>query len=107
MTNGKVTNTFINETAETVEFRKVIPASMLRGSIFRHYGYHDPAGLCDGGDYLYNVQIRVENEKGDIYISIEPIERGEWWFGKLSWKEFFDLMLKMVKDSKKFKHCEH
>lgn len=107
MKQGKTTNTFIQKIAERVEFEKEIPASILKGSVFRHYGYYDPAGLCDSGDYLYEVQIRIENEKGDIYISIRPQERGEWWTGKITWKEFFDLMIKVVKNDERFKHYEH
>jgi len=97
-------DTFINETATKVEFTKVIPASLLRGSIFRYYGYSDPAGLCDGGDYRQEITIRVENKNGDIYLSIKPLEGGEWWHGEISWEEFFDLLLEMVKNSDKFKH---
>lgn len=97
-------DTFTNDIARTIRFEERIPASILQGSIFRHYGYHDPAGLCDGGDYIQEIQIRVENGKGDIYLSIKPMERGEWWSGKISWEEFFDLLMTMVRNSNKFEH---
>lgn len=97
-------NTFINYIAQTIEFRKQIPASILKGSIFRHYGESpDPAGLCDGGDYTQEIQIRVENKNGDIYLYIQPMEGGEWWSGTISWGEFFDLLLEMIKNSDKFR----
>lgn len=101
---SNIKDTFGIGTARTVSFEERIPASILRGSIFKHYGFDDPAGLCDGGDYIQEIQIRVENEKGDIYLSIKPMERGEWWSGTISWGEFFDLLMKMVKGSDKFKH---
>lgn len=101
---SSIKDTFINDTAQKIEFTKIIPASILQGSIFRHYGHHDPAGLCDGGDYIQEIQIRVENEEGDIYLSIKPMERGEWWSGKISWEEFFDLLMGIVKSSSKFSH---
>lgn len=107
MPQGRITNTFIQEISERVKFEKEVPASILRGSVFRHYGDYDPAGLCDGGDYIYEVQIRIENEKGDIYIHIQPRERSEWWSGKLTWKEFFDIMMKAVKNDERFEHHEH
>lgn len=70
-------DTFINNVAQTIEFRKQIPASIFKGSIFRHYGERpDPAGLCDGGDYIQNIQIRVDNKNGDVFLSISPRERG-------------------------------
>lgn len=101
---SSIKDTFINDIARTIRFEERIPASILQGSIFRHYGHNDPAGLCDGGDYIQEIQIRVENEKGDIYLSIRPMERSEWWSGKISWKEFFDLLMTMVRNSNKFKH---
>lgn len=97
---------FINEVAKTIVFNESVPASILKGSIFRDYEEGDPAGLCDGGDYTEEIQIRVENQNGDIYLSIKPIERGEWWSGKISWKEFFSLLMRMVKNSNKFEHHE-
>ncbi len=48
----------------------------------------------------------MENQNGDIYLSIKPMEREEWWSGKISWEEFFDLLMQMVKNSDKFKHHE-
>lgn len=102
---GKVKDSFIVETARKVEFYENVPASILKGCIFRHYG-QPPAEMCDGGDYIKEIQIRVENKKGDLYICIKPIERGEWWFGRISWEEFFDMMIKMVVDNDKFIHCE-
>ena len=81
---------------------------MLKGSIFRSYDeVPDPAGLCDGGDYMEEVQIRIENSCGDIYMLVRPRERNEWWYAKLSWHEFFELMLKVAKESNKFKYCEY
>lgn len=102
---GKVVDTFITEIAREVKFHEIISASILKGCIFRHYG-QPPADMCDGGDYIKEIQIRVENEKGDIYISVEPIEGGEWWHGEISWEEFFDMMMKMVVNDDKFTHCE-
>jgi len=103
---NETTNTFMTE-SQKVEFQKDIPFNKLKGHIFKHYGHDDPAGLCDGGDYLYNIQIRVENAQGDIYISIQPRERSEWWSGTMTWKEFHDMMLDAVKRHPKIKYHEH
>ncbi len=99
-------DTFINDTAEKIMFTKEVPASILQGSIFRCDGTDYPAELCDNGDYIQQIQIRVENQNGDIYLSIKPVERGEWWSGKISWEEFFDLLMVMVRNSNKFRHHE-
>jgi hypothetical protein len=103
---NKITETFMTE-SQKIEFYKSIPFNKLKGCIFKHYGYHDAAGLCDGGDYLYNIQIRVENEKGDVYISIQPRERSEWLSGTMTWQEFHDMMLDAVKRHPKIKYHEH
>jgi len=89
--------------AQKVEFHKDIPYDKLKGCIFTHYGYHDPAGLCDGGDYLYNVQIRIENAQGDVYISVQPKERSEWLSGTMTWKEFHDMLYAAASGNPKIK----
>jgi hypothetical protein len=101
-----MTNKFIMEDSAEIKFYKTIPANLIKGSIFRHYGIHDPSGLCDGGDYLYNVQIRIENNNGDVYISIQPKERSEWWCGTMKWQEFHDMMLDAIKNNPKIKYNE-
>lgn len=100
---GKVVDTFIVDTVREVKFHETVPALKLQGRIFRHYG-EPPADMCDGGDYMKEVQIRIDNKKGDVYISVEPIERGEWWHGEISWEEFFGMMMKMVVNNDKFTH---
>lgn len=101
---SKVTDRFLTEIAETVSFTKEINATKLVGSIFRHYGFDDPAGLCDGGDYIKQIRIHIENKQGDVRISLQPMERDERWSGVLSWEEFFDFLMKAVKDSDKIEH---
>lgn len=102
---NEITSSFIVE-SQKIEFQKDIPFNKLKGCIFRHYGHDDPAGLCDGGDYLYKIQIRVDNAQGDIYISIQPRERSEWWCGIMSWEEFHDAMLKAFKNHPKIEYNE-
>jgi hypothetical protein len=102
----KITNTFITE-FKKIELHDLVPFSKLKGCIFKHYGHHDPAGLCDGGDYLYNVQIRVENKQGDVYVSIQPRERSEWWSGTMTWEEFHDMILYSIERHPKMKYHEH
>jgi len=103
---NKITETFMTE-SQKIEFYKSIPFNKLKGCIFKHYGNYDPAGLCDGGDYLYNVQIRIENKQGDVYISVQPEERSEWWSGIVSWQEFHDTFLGAFKSHPKMKYHEH
>lgn len=98
---------FVLDLLEDITFTKRILASKLQGSIFRSNGEDDPAGLCDGGDYIQEIQIRTENVRGDIYLSIKPWERGEWWSGTITWEEFFNLLMQMIKNSDKFEHHEH
>ncbi len=64
----------------------------------------DPAGLCDGGDSIKSIQIRVENKDGNIYLAMSHIERSEWWSDTLSWEEFFDLLMQGVLKSDKIEH---
>ena len=103
---NETTNSFMVESQE-IKFQKNIEFSKLKGSIFRHYGHDDPAGLCDGGDYLYNIQIRVENAQGDVYISIKPIERSVWWSAIMSWEEFHNMLLESFKKHPKVRYHEH
>lgn len=95
---------FINDVAKRIKFTEVVPASILRGSIFRSCG--PPSELCDGGDYIKEIQIRVENKKGDIYLSLKPQERSEWWSGTISWEELFDILMQIVRNDNRFKHHE-
>jgi hypothetical protein len=97
-------DTFKADILKDVVFKKRIYASKLQGSIFRHYGQQDTSGLCDGGDYIKQIQIRLDSENGDVYISIRPEERGEWWSGTISWQEFFDMMKQGIIGNDKFKH---
>lgn len=103
---NKITNSFIVE-SQKIAFEKNVEFNKIKGSVFKHYGSYDPAGLCDGGDYLYNVQIRVENAQGDVYISIQPRERSEWWSGTMTWKEFHDTLLRAFKYHSKIQYHEH
>lgn len=103
---NKITNSFIVE-SQKIAFEKNVEFNKIKGYVFKHYGHDDPASLCDGGDYLYNVQIRVENAQGDVYISIQPRERSERWFGTITWKEFHDMILNSVKTHPKIQHHEH
>lgn len=103
---SETTDSFTTE-FKTIAFQESVPFSKLKGCVFRHYGLYDPAGLCDGGDYLYNIQIRVENKQGDVYISIQPGERSEWWSGTMTWKEFHDTLLKAFKYHSKIQYHEH
>lgn len=103
---NEITNSFMVESQE-IKFQKNIEFSKLKGSIFRYYGHDHLDELCDGGDYLYNIQIRVENAKGDIYLSIQPKERSEWYSGVITWQEFHDTMLKAFKNHPKVQHHEH
>lgn len=43
---------------------------------FIHYGHDDPSGLCDGGDYVQSVQVRLE-EDGTIFVSLTDRERSD------------------------------
>jgi hypothetical protein len=104
--NGNTTDNFMTE-SQTIKFQKEISFNKLKGSVFRHYGGYDSSGLCDGGDYLYNIQIRVENEQGDVYVSIQPRERSEWWSGTMTWEEFHDMILYSIKRHPKMKYHEH
>lgn len=98
-------DTFQVDLLKEVSFSEKIAASKLQGCIFRSDGNSpDPAGLCDGGDYIKSIQIRVENKEGDIYLSIHPRERDEWWSGTLSWEEFFDLLMQGVLKNDKIEH---
>lgn len=103
---NEITNSFMTE-SQKINFEKNIPFNKLKGCVFRHYGRYDEAGLCDEGDYLYNVQIRVENKQGDVYISVQPRERSEWWSGIMTWKEFHDMLLESFKKHPKLQHHEH
>lgn len=103
---NKITNNFIVE-SQKIKFEKNVEFNNLEGCVFRHYGNYDSSGLCDGGDYLYNIQIRVENAQGDVYISIQPRERSEWWSGTMGWQEFHDILLCGIKKHPNIRHHEH
>ena len=78
----------------------------IKGSVFRSSGQPpDPAGLCDGGDWIQSVQIRIDGKTtGRVYIAVEPIERGEWYSLELEWPEFFDMMQAAVSAHPKARH---
>lgn len=91
-----------------VTFSERINASELQGCVFRRDGESlDPAGLCDGGDYIQHIQIRILDDKGDIHLSMYHMERSEWWSGTLSWEEFFNLLMQGILKSDKIKHHAH
>lgn len=80
----------------------------LHGEVFRPDGSPpDGAGLCDGGDYIQKVQIRISDpETGAVYISVQPMERGEWWRLKLPWSDFYAMMEAAVRGHRDVKHNE-
>jgi len=97
---NEVSDRFVDSTAETIKFEKDIPARLLKGCTFRHYGINDPSGLCDGGDYIDEVQIRIDDDHGSVYVSVRPNERGDWWYLKLSWEDFAKWFTNCVKKHK-------
>lgn len=93
------------EDATVVQLHKKIPASILHASMFRRNGNpRDPAGLCDGGDWVDEVQIRINDDSGNVYISVRPMEREDWWHLDISWQDFTQLMLAALKNHPSTKH---
>jgi len=75
---GEITNQFCVDERE-VGHREVFksPLNCFKVSKFTHYGQQrDPAGLCDGGDYHHNMQLRLEDD-GTIYTTVRPTEWSE------------------------------
>lgn len=74
---SEITNHFCVEERE-FECNEVFksPLNCFKVSKFTHYGYNDPAGLCDGGTYHHEMQLRLEKD-GTIYTTVRPAEWSE------------------------------
>ena len=87
-------DTFLISTREDFSRVRELPRNALEGQVFRGSG---GASECDGGEYIQHVQIRVDDLKtGQVFISIIPEERHNWWSLILQWAEFADMMHKAV-----------
>lgn len=109
-------------TRSVVEYRREhtttatvrVPPDVFHVELFTHYGTHDPAGLCDGGDYHHMLKIRLEGagtRRQCRYSTGEdgwPIvecfwregEDGELKSRRMSYRDFWELVTKALADSK-------
>lgn len=57
----------------------------------------DPAGLCDGGDYVCQFQLRMDND-GGVYCSWQDSEHGELHvIGFATYRDFYEKVTHCLK----------
>ena len=67
---------------------------------------HGQLVTSDGNHVHHQVQIRVEDDEGNVYMSVMPTEQSDWWSLQLPWKEFAEMMMQAAKEHPKAKRFE-